>query len=124
MKTLRYLLIAVAILSMVSVRAQENTTEWGRLPEAQMHSTSVMQGSGSTLPSAAKNGIVTTYDSNSSTETSHKPRRAKMGDDDWEDDEWGDTEDPWATPLGNEAWPLALLAFAYVGVCVLRKRRA
>ena len=109
MKTLRYLLIAVAILSMISVRAQENTTEWGRLPEAQMQSTSVMQGSGSTLPSAAMTGVSTTY---SPAKASNGPRRAR--DEDEGDTPPSDPHGPNEDPLGDAMLPLALLALVFV----------
>lgn len=118
MKALRYLSIAVAILSMISVRAQENTTEWGRLPEAQMQSTSVMQGSGSTLPSAAVTGVSTTY---SPAKAPNGPRRAiDDGDDEDKPEGW---DDPYKDPLGDAMLPLALLAIAYGAGCMVYKRR-
>ena len=118
MKALRYLLIAVAILSMISVRAQENTTEWGRLPEAQMQSTSVMQGSGSTLPSAAMTGVSTTY---SPAKASNGPRRAR--DEDEGDTPPPDPHGPNEDPLGDALIPLALLAIVYSVWCMVYKRR-
>lgn len=118
MKTLRYLLIAVAILSMVSVRAQENTTEWGRLPEAQMHSTSVMQGSGSTLPSAAVEGVSTTY---SPAKAPDGPRRGLGGG--GGSGEPGDRPEPYADPIGDAMLPLALLALGYAAFAIVRRKR-
>ena len=56
MKTLRYLLMVVAMVSVLSVKAQGTA----QLPEVQMQSTSVMVSSGSTLPQAATTGAVLT----------------------------------------------------------------
>ena len=54
MKALRYLLMVVATVSVLSVKAQGTT----QLPEVQMQSTSVMIGSGSALPQAATTGLM------------------------------------------------------------------
>ena len=124
MKRLRYLFVAVAMLCMVSLYAKNATQNWGKLPEAQMHSTSTMVGSGSTLPSAAKTGTVTTYDANSSITSTSRPRRAKMGEDDWEDDEFSETDEPWKDPIGDAMWPLAILACAYLIIRARRKRKS
>ena len=123
MKALRYLLIVVAILSVLSVSAQGLAQDWGRLPEVQMHSTSAMVGSGSSLPFAAVNGAVVTGNvpgSYSPAYASSRPRRIDANhngiDDDLEteDDDWGETGDPWPTPIGDAALPLALLALVFV----------
>lgn len=114
--TLRYLLI-VMMLSVASL-AFATAQSLAQQPKAEMHSTSGMVYSGSTLPSAAVDGAVltgTTVGTYAPVTTSG-PHRAKKEDDDWEDDEWGHTDDPWATPLGDAALPLALLACMYIGV--------
>lgn len=120
MKALRYLLIAVTILSMISVRAQENTTEWGRLPEAQMQSTSVMQGSGSTLPSAAMTGVSTTY---SPAHAPGGPRKGSWNPGGEPGPDEGENSEPWQDPIGDAALPLALLALGYAAFAVVRRKR-
>lgn len=63
--------------------------------------------SGSSLPMAAQSGVTTTFDRNNA------PSRPRKADDDWEDDEWGETGDPWASPLGDVMWPMMFLACAF-----------
>ena len=122
MKALRYLLI-VMMLSVASL-AFATAQSLAQQPEAQMQSTSIIAGSGSQLPSAAVQGTyvtgatVGTY----SPANASGPNRAKRGDDDWEDDDWGDTGDPYPTPLGDAMIPLALLACVYLIMRVARKR--
>ena len=137
MKTLRYLLMMVAVLSVLGLSAQ--TPKYGRtynpqqkqavytsvqaqMPQATMSSTSTMMSSGSTLPQAAVTGTVTSYD-NPVDQYSHR-RRSKMDDDDWEDDEFTQTDEPWADPIGDGLWALMILAgaFAFVRVFLRRKR--
>jgi len=129
MKALRYLLI-VAMISMASVLSAANAAaqNLATRPEMQMQSTSVMKGSGSALPQAAVDGPYTTgttigtYSPASTT----GPRRAKMNDDD--DDGWEDEDEPEKpgepSPIGDAAWPLALLAVAYALARVYRRKRA
>ena len=109
MKALRYLLMVVAMVSFLSVRAQGLAEQ----PNAQMHSTSVMEGAGSTLPQAAIEGVTTTE--------SPKPSIRKIGG----GNSGGgpdDREDPYADPLGDAGWPLALLAIGYAIYSFARKR--
>ena len=111
MKALRYLLIVMGLMSVLSISAQALAQE----PQAQMQSTSVMPSAGSTLPSAAATGAVITGSTPGSytpASISNGPRRAKK-EGDWEDDEWGDTGDPYPTPLGDAAWLLILAAAVY-----------
>ena len=123
MKALRYLLIAtlLSVASLVFATAQSLAQQ----PEAQMHSTSGMVYSGSTLPSAAAQG---TYVTGTTVGTytpanASGPRRAKK--DDWDDEDFNESqEDPFKTPLGDAAVPLMLLALAYVCVRAFRKKRA
>lgn len=111
MKTLRYLLMSLAIVSVLSISAQEPAQDWGKQPEATMHSTSVMVGSGSTLPSAASSGAVVTGEqpgTYSPAFASSRPRRALDGDDE-------DKPKPGQPfPIGDAALPLALLALVFV----------
>ena len=121
MKTLRYLLIVMGLMSILSISAQALAQQ----PQAQMQSTSIMAGSGSQLPSAAVQGTyvtgatIGTY----SPANASGPHRAKKEDNDWEDDEWGDTGDPWATPIGDVMWPLMLLACAYCAFLIRTRKR-
>ena len=109
--------MVVAMVSVLSVKAQGTT----QLPEAQMHSTSVMVGSGSSLPMAATDGVNTTYDY-ASTNHHGGPRRIGGGNSGGGS---GPTkpDDPWATPIGDALWPLALLACAYLIIRVVRARK-
>ena len=125
MKALRYLLVLVAMVSVLSVSAQSTA----QLPQAQMQSTSVMVYSGSTLPQAAASGAMLTG-SQVGTYTPAKThpghvRRDPGGDDDWEDDELTgeQTENPWKNPIGDAMWPLALCALAYLIMRVVRARK-
>ncbi|MBO7457645.1 MAG: hypothetical protein J6T80_00110 [Paludibacteraceae bacterium] len=115
MKTLRYLLIVVALLSILSVSAQGLAQQ----PEATMHSTSTMVGSGSTLPSAAVTGVSTTY---SPAKTPNGPRRA-ASDEDEGDTPPPDPHGPNEDPLGDVLWPLMLCACAYLIVRTAQRRK-
>ena len=118
MKALRYLLILIGLVSVLSLAAQQLAQQ----PQVQMRSTSVMAPSGSTLPQAALTGTVTTYSVGSPAKSS-KPR--KVGEDDGFDDDDDDPDTPANPfPLGDATLPLALLMLAYVGVRTFRRRRA
>ena len=119
MKTLRYLLIVVAMVGFLSVNAQEANQSWGQKPEIQMKSTSVMMSSGSTLPQAAITGTYTADDSNSPARISSRPRRAADEGDTPPEDPHGPNEDP----IGDAMIPLALCAGAYLIWRVVRRRR-
>ena len=124
MKALRYLLI-VAMISMASVLSAANAAaqNLATRPDIQMQSTSVMQGSGSSLPQAATEGtyVTGTTIGTYSPANASGPKRAKKGDDDWEDDDPTTDEEPWTTPIGDALWPLALLACMYALVRVFLK---
>lgn len=112
-KTLRYLLIVMVMVSFLGANAQGLAQQ----PEAQMHSTSVMVGTGSSLPQAASTGTYTT----GTTPGTYSPasfsgsKRATMDDND--DDGWEDEDEPDKPgepfPIGDAAWPLMLLALAF-----------
>lgn len=121
MKALRYLLIVIAMVSVLGVSAQT----LAQMPKAQMRSTSGMTYSGSQLPSAAERGTyvtgttIGTYNPASAS----GPNRAKK------DGEYEDETDPdnpgEPAPLGDAALPLALLALAYICArAFLRRKRA
>ena len=109
MKALRYLLIVVAMLSVLSVRAQM----YAQLPEATMHSTSAMVGSGSNLPCAAVQGVSTISDQPNTVRAAYGPRRERPDD----------NYDPYKDPIGDAALPLALMACAYLILRAMRKRK-
>lgn len=120
-KALRYLLILVAMLSVLSLSAQNLAQQ----PSSDFRSTSVMMGTGSTLPQAAQTGTVTTYDVPSSPKHPGHIRRA--GEDDGFENEGeepatGNPGEP--APIGDAAWPLALCMMAYVCVRAFRRKRA
>ena len=119
MKTMKQLLIVIGLISVLTISAQ-TITEY---PVAQMHSTSTMVGSGSTLPNAASSGFISADDNlnSSSNNTPRGPRRAQDKDED--DTPPADPNGPNENPLGDAVLPLLLLAAGYV-VLVARKRRA
>ena len=118
MKTMRYLLITFAMMMVMSISAQE----FAEMPRAEFHSTSSMVTSGSTLPQAAQSGAYTTYDTDYSGR-SNKPGIRTAGGGGSSSGGPEDREDPYYTPIGEGMLPLALLAFAYFVVRVMRKRR-
>ena len=98
MKALRYFLMVVAMVSVLSVKPQSTA----QLPEVQMQSTSVMMSSGSSLPQAAVTGVVTTDEAPARANIG-QPRRERPGD-------W---DDPYKDPIGDALWPLLVLAAAF-----------
>ena len=129
MKTLRYLLMTIAILGVLSVSAQ--THQYGathyssheqaiytgvqvnpQMPTATMsYMHSDYMTTGSTLPQAAVTGVTITEEQKSPGRNGHIRR---VGDDDgFEDGETPDEqEEPF--PIGDAAIPLVLCALAYV----------
>ena len=123
MKKIKQIWIVLGLMVSLNLGAQT----LARMPEAQMRSTSVMVGSGSTLPSAASYGAVVTGEqlgTYTPANAPSRPKRAKMGEDDWEDDEFSETDEPWKDPIGDAALPLALMAAAYALLRVYRCKRA
>lgn len=119
--TLRYLLIVVGLMSVLSISAQTLAQQ----PQAQMQSTSIMAGSGSQLPSAAVQGtyVTGTTIGTYSPANASGPNRAKKGGDS-EDTPPSDPHGPMEDPLGDAAWLLALLALAYALLRVYRRKRS
>jgi len=128
MKALRYLLMVMAVMGVLSVSAQ--TPKYGttynpgneraaygvqvntQMPEATIGSTrSDFMSSGSTLPQAAVTGAITTLDNNGA---SGRPGNIRRG---WgtggESGEPGDRPEPYETPIGDAMLPLALCALAF-----------
>ena len=148
-KTLRYLLIVIAMVNFLSVSAQTplfgkpykpyrlsdsykpvehiiygnvQAYAYVQMPRAEMRSTSpVYMATGSTLPLAAVIGTKTTYDNPGGPA---KMRRDVGGGGSTADDEDPDApEEPF--PLGDAALPLALLACVYMCArAFLRRKRA
>ena len=122
MKTLRYLLIVIAAMAVLSVSAQSLAQQ----PQAEFHSTSSMVTSGSTLPQAAQSGAYTTYDYGYNPSRANKPglRREDLDGDGFEDEEFGEHgDDPYADPIGDALLPLLLMAFAFGTFVALKRKR-
>ena len=145
MKTLRYLLSLVAILSVVSVSAATFGTTYQRqrrgiqyaqlntpMPTLAMSSlNAAMMNSGSALPMAAVSGTTTTE------QTAPNRRRAKKEDPDpsnpFDDGTGtggtvniGGTGNPFepGTPIGDAAVPMMLCAMLFAGVIYTRRKKA
>ena len=135
MKTLRYLLIVIGVLSVVSVAAATFGTtyqpqrrgiqynqHYAEMPTLTMSSTgSVMMKSGSALPMAAVTGTTSADDYAPS-----GPRRAKrdVGDGGTTEDDDPDPENPGEPmPLGDAILPLMVMALAFYGVVYLRRKK-
>lgn len=135
MKTLRYVLTVIGILSVMSVTAatygtmhqpQKRGNQYAQInnqmPTATMSSTgSTMMNSGSTLPMAAASGTTTANDYAPS--GAHRPKRSVDSDDE-EITPPEDNGEPDPTPVGDAVLPLLLCALAFCGVVYLRKRKA
>lgn len=135
MKTLRYLLIVIGVLSVVSVAAAtfgttyqpqrrgiQYSQHYAEMPTLTMSSTgSVMMKSGSALPMAAVSGITTADDYAPS-----GPRRAKrdVGDGGTTEDGDTDPDNPGEPmPLGDTILPLLMMALAFCSVVYLRRKK-
>lgn len=133
MKTLKYILSVIAILSVVSVsaatfgtpyRPQQRKASYSAvqvgMPQATMSSTSTMMYSGSSLPLAAATGVTTSYDTNPS-KAPGRPRRVG------EDDGFEGEDDPDVPvnpfPVGDAVLPMMLLVAAYGAFLALRRRK-
>ena len=124
MKALRYLLIVIAMVSFLGVKAQG----LAQRPEIKMQSTSGLVGSGSTLPSAAVQGAYVTgtaIGTYSPASQPGGPRRITINPGDEPGPDEGENSEPWKDPIGDAALPLMMLALAYVCVrAFLKKKRA
>ena len=118
MKALRYLLMVVAMVSVLSIKAQSTA----QLPEAQMQSTSVMVSSGSSLPQAATTGAVLAGETPYSSAAFHGGGPRKIGGNNSGGS--GDREDPYETPIGDAVWPLLAFASVYALLRVYRRKRS
>ena len=121
-KTLRYLLIAMSLVGVLSVSAQ--TPKYGKpytpsngtfynpqaqMPEIQMRSTgSAIMYTGSALPFAASEGVTTTNDP-----AKNGPRRVEVNPGGEPGPDEGENSEPWEDPIGDALWPLLALAAAF-----------
>ena len=119
------MLIAAALLSVMSIEAHMFDKTWGQKPVIEMRSTSAMAYSGSTLPQAAATGVTlaTVADVETSTRPYHPGhiRRAADGGDD--DRPPVTPHGPNEDPLGDVLWPMMLMALAYVVYLKCRKKK-
>ena len=121
MKALRYLLMVVAMVSVLSVKAQSTA----QLPEVQMQSTSVMVGSGSALPQAATTGAVLTGETPGPDAAAGHHGHIRRGiDGDDNNDKPSGWDDPYKDPIGDALWPLLVLASVYALLRVYRRKRS
>ena len=121
MKALRYLLMVIAMVSVLSVKAQSTA----QLPEVQMQSTSVMVSSGSALPQAATTGAVLTGETPGTYSAAGHHGHIRRGiDGDDEDDKPSGWDDPYKDPIGDALWPLLVLASVYALLRVYRRKRS
>ena len=119
MKALRYLLIVVGLVSVLSVYAQSLAQQ----PEATMQSTSVMMTSGSTLPQAAVTGTYTAGDAPGTYSISKPGRPRRVGENEGTEDE-EDPDNPGEPfPIGDVTWPFMLLTCVYVLIRYVRTRK-
>ncbi len=137
MKALRYLLIAVTVLSVLSVNAQ--THQYGvthsanheqavytgvhvnpQMPTTTMDWHSDYMTTGSTLPQAAVDGPTTTYDQGGTGKHGH----IRRGLDPEDEGEGGQTPKPGQPfPIGDAGWTLLALAAAYAVLRVYWRKR-
>ena len=133
MKALRYLLIAVTVLSVLSLSAQtrqyattqshEQAAFTGAYVNPQMPAATMdyrhsdYMKSGSHLPQAAVEGTTTTYDEENSSPHKGHIRRGLDGDDDI-------NKPGQPFPIGDAGWTLLALAAAYVVLRVYWRKRS
>lgn len=122
MKTLRYLLMVVATVSVLGVYAQSLAKQ----PETKMHSTSTMVGTGTTLPFAAATGTYVT----GTTVGTYSPAKIHPGNvrrDVGGGGSTADDEDPDGPgepfPIGDGLWVLMALAGVYALMRALLNRK-
>ena len=104
MKAIQYILTVAALMLCLTGFGQ---VKWDA-PQLEWKSTSTMVGSGSSLPMAAKQGVMTTYNPESNNPPRPHVRRVTPG---------SNSGDPGAaeeTPVGNAILPLLLLGIVYI----------
>ena len=125
MKALRYLLMVIALMSVMSASAHMFDKQWGQKPVIEMRSTSTMAYSGSTLPQAAATGVTlaTVADVETSTRPYHPGRIRRAADEEEGDTPPVNPHGPNEEPLGDVLWPLMVMALAYVVYLTSRKKK-
>lgn len=116
MKAMKHLLIVLSLMSILSLNAQTMV----EYPVAQMHSTSSMVGSGSTLPNAASSGFISA-DDNLPSSSPRGPRRV-IDEEDKDEEKPESWEDPFKDPLTDAVPCLLLLALGYA--LYLRRKKS
>ena len=132
MKALRYLLVLVAVMGVLSESAQ--TPKYGKpyspssrtyynpqaqMPAIQMQSTgSAIMYTGSALPSAATEGVTTTYGKHNI----NGPRRAGENEGTENEEDPDNPAEPF--PIGDAMWPLMVCACAYLIYRIRKRTRA
>ena len=142
MKALRYLLMIVAVMGVLSVNAQ--TPKYGKtyksqhpvystlqvnpqMPVATMSSTgSALVSSGSSLPQAAVTGTTTADETGVGGPKKGIRRATQEEEDPFGGETIGGTENPIepGTPIGDAMWLLMALAAAYAVLRVYRRKRS
>ena len=90
-----------------------------QMPEVQMQSTgSAIMYTGSALPSAASEGVTTTYGP-----AKVGPRKVEINPGGEPGPDEGENSEPWKDPIGDAALPLMLLACMYVLIRYVRARK-
>ena len=105
MKAIQYILTVAALMLCLTIHAQ---VQWD-VPQQEWKSTSTMVGSGSSLPMAAQNGVITTANNTDSYESSNNGHHGgirRVNKDD-------DIGDPGALPIGGGVVVLSIFAAAY-----------
>lgn len=115
MKTLKYiLLISLVCVSLPMAVAQS----WAQQPGTEFHSTSTMMGSGSELPMAAVDGVMTAEATgNNMGGDAYRPTGPQRVDPNTP------PEDPYDGPLGDTPWFFMLLLVAGYALRVARKHK-
>ena len=115
MKTLKYiLLISLVCVSLPMAVAQS----WAQQPGTEFHSTSTMMGSGSELPMAAVDGVMTAEATgNNMGGDAYRPTGPQRVDPNTP------PEDPYDGPLGDTPWFFMLLLALGYALRVARKHK-
>lgn len=126
MRSLKYLLTVISLVSALSANAQIFDKEWGKQPVVQMRSTSVMAYSGSKLPMAAATGVTMASGSvpSANAPASYRPGHIRrIGEDEGWGDDGEDTKLPGEPmPVGDVFFPLMCLALAYGAYLIMQEK--
>ena len=116
MKAMRYILMVISMVGVLSVSAQQPTEQ----PNVQFQSTSTLQGSGSVLSSQPMlNADGTAYNPSQAAAPAKKGGIKTIGP---SPDENLDEKDK--VPVGDAVVPMLLCAAVFCGVIALRRKRS